>query len=155
VRTGKLLFLCGLLATNYLYDEHGELTQVTNPDGTTTQTEYDAAGHQTAQIDEEGHKTTFTYDASSASPRPWARGRWPSSLFTSISRRCEQARPHAQKRDTASTRRRTAMTPHTCPHVEQIRPVTPQSQGCEQCLATGDRWVHLRLCLTCGHIGCC
>ena len=47
------------------------------------------------------------------------------------------------------------MAPHTCPHVKQIRPVTPQSEGCEECLATGDRWVHLRLCLTCGHVGCC
>jgi len=27
--------------------------------------------------------------------------------------------------------------------------------GCEQCLASGDTWVHLRMCLNCGHIGCC
>ncbi len=27
--------------------------------------------------------------------------------------------------------------------------------GCEECLATGDTWVHLRMCLTCGHVGCC
>jgi len=47
------------------------------------------------------------------------------------------------------------MAPHTCPHVKEIRPVTPNSEGCEECLATGDRWVHLRLCLTCGHVGCC
>ncbi len=32
-------------------------------------------------------------------------------------------------------------------------PRTPQ--GCEECLKTGDAWVHLRLCLTCGHVGCC
>jgi monovalent cation/hydrogen antiporter len=33
---------------------------------------------------------------------------------------------------------------------------TPRtSQGCEECLATGGAWVHLRLCLTCGHVGCC
>ncbi|WP_327091177.1 UBP-type zinc finger domain-containing protein [Nonomuraea sp. NBC_01738] len=31
--------------------------------------------------------------------------------------------------------------------------VTPE--GCQECLATGGRWVHLRRCLTCGHIGCC
>jgi hypothetical protein len=42
-----------------------------------------------------------------------------------------------------------------CPHVAQIRPVTANTKGCEECLATGDRWVHLRLCLTCGHVGCC
>src|SRR5437660_2509249 len=47
------------------------------------------------------------------------------------------------------------MAQSTCPHVKQIRPVTPNSEGCEECLATGDRWVHLRLCLTCGHVGCC
>jgi uncharacterized UBP type Zn finger protein len=28
-------------------------------------------------------------------------------------------------------------------------------EGCEECLKTGDSWVHLRLCLTCGHVGCC
>ena len=45
----------------------------------------------------------------------------------------------------------------TCPHLneikEDIRPVTPE--GCEECLKMGDSWVHLRLCLTCGHVGCC
>ncbi|TMG62220.1 MAG: UBP-type zinc finger domain-containing protein [Chloroflexi bacterium] len=33
------------------------------------------------------------------------------------------------------------------------KPNTPA--GCEECLASGDRWVHLRLCLECGHVGCC
>src|SRR4051812_32953580 len=42
-----------------------------------------------------------------------------------------------------------------CPHVDQIRQVTPSAKGCEDCLRTGDRWVHLRMCLTCGHVGCC
>lgn len=32
-------------------------------------------------------------------------------------------------------------------------PNTPA--GCEECLAIGDTWVHLRLCLGCGHVGCC
>jgi len=44
-----------------------------------------------------------------------------------------------------------------CPHVQEIRddvaPRTPE--GCEECLQLGSRWVHLRLCLTCGHVGCC
>jgi monovalent cation:H+ antiporter-2, CPA2 family len=43
----------------------------------------------------------------------------------------------------------------TCVHLNQIRPVTPSANGCEECLAIGDTWVHLRLCLTCGHVGCC
>jgi uncharacterized UBP type Zn finger protein len=33
--------------------------------------------------------------------------------------------------------------------------VHPNGRGCEECLATGDRWVHLRVCLACGHVGCC
>ena len=43
-----------------------------------------------------------------------------------------------------------------CTHTDQIREgVVPSAQGCEECLRTGDEWVHLRECLTCGHIGCC
>ena len=42
-----------------------------------------------------------------------------------------------------------------CMHTGQIRTVQPSAQGCEDCLRTGDRWVHLRMCQTCGHIGCC
>ncbi len=47
------------------------------------------------------------------------------------------------------------MTTPGCPHLDQIRDVTPSSDGCAECLASGDTWVHLRLCLTCGHVGCC
>jgi uncharacterized UBP type Zn finger protein len=48
------------------------------------------------------------------------------------------------------------MTSATCSHLHQIRRVEPRTpDGCEECLASGDRWVHLRLCLTCGHVGCC
>jgi uncharacterized UBP type Zn finger protein len=44
----------------------------------------------------------------------------------------------------------------TCPHVVMVRPVAPRTpQGCEECLQIGSPWVHLRLCLTCGHVGCC
>jgi uncharacterized UBP type Zn finger protein len=43
-----------------------------------------------------------------------------------------------------------------CTHLDQINPVTPSSTvGCTECLAVGDRWQHLRLCLTCGQVGCC
>jgi len=38
-------------------------------------------------------------------------------------------------------------------HVHDVRPKTPD--GCEECLAMGSDWVHLRLCLECGHVGCC
>lgn len=44
-----------------------------------------------------------------------------------------------------------------CAHQNQIKPdVKPTTpDGCEECLKTGDTWVHLRMCLTCGHVGCC
>ena len=37
----------------------------------------------------------------------------------------------------------------------RVPPVTPNSKGCEDCLKTGDSWVHLRVCKACGHVGCC
>jgi hypothetical protein len=45
--------------------------------------------------------------------------------------------------------------PDECSHEKTIRDVTPSARGCEECLATGSKWVHLRLCRTCGHVGCC
>ena len=43
----------------------------------------------------------------------------------------------------------------TCTHLDQIRDVQPNTHGCEECLKAGDTWMHLRLCLICGHVGCC
>ena len=45
--------------------------------------------------------------------------------------------------------------PKTCQHESAIHLVTPGSRGCEECLRIGQGWVHLRLCRTCGHVGCC
>ena len=45
--------------------------------------------------------------------------------------------------------------PASCVHRGEMRDVRPNTQGCEECLKTGDRWVQLRLCLKCGHVGCC
>lgn len=42
-----------------------------------------------------------------------------------------------------------------CTHLDQIKAVTPSAASCEDCLRTGDAWVHLRECLVCGHVGCC
>jgi len=42
-----------------------------------------------------------------------------------------------------------------CSHLSEIRDVQPKTAGCEKCLKMGDAWVNLRLCLTCGHVGCC
>jgi ubiquitin-hydrolase Zn-finger-containing protein len=44
---------------------------------------------------------------------------------------------------------------HECVHAGGIRDVTPSALGCEECLKIGSPWVHLRLCRTCGHVGCC
>ena len=45
------------------------------------------------------------------------------------------------------------MTP--CIHLERVREVKPSAAGCEDCLKINDGWVHLRLCRSCGHVGCC
>ena len=43
----------------------------------------------------------------------------------------------------------------SCEHLDHIQPANAKAVGCEECLLKGDDWVHLRLCLTCGHVGCC
>ncbi|HEX5413868.1 MAG TPA: UBP-type zinc finger domain-containing protein [Terriglobia bacterium] len=47
------------------------------------------------------------------------------------------------------------MSPENCTHMDQIRIETTDKSVCEDCIKTGDSWVQLRLCLTCGHVGCC
>ncbi|PYX52727.1 MAG: hypothetical protein DMG76_28465 [Acidobacteria bacterium] len=42
-----------------------------------------------------------------------------------------------------------------CKHKNQISITTTDKHVCEDCVKTGDKWVHLRLCLSCGHVGCC
>ena len=44
-----------------------------------------------------------------------------------------------------------------CTHLDQVEilEVPETVAGCEECLAQGMQWVHLRMCQTCGHIGCC
>ena len=43
-----------------------------------------------------------------------------------------------------------------CSHLSQVKKVEARTpDGCEECLAMGSEWVHLRLCLSCGHVGCC
>jgi uncharacterized UBP type Zn finger protein len=44
----------------------------------------------------------------------------------------------------------------SCSHLAHVTPVEARTpDGCEECLRAGDRWVHLRLCMACGHVGCC
>src|SRR5689334_353056 len=50
------------------------------------------------------------------------------------------------------------LEPHvsqSCSHLDQAGDVTPSSDGCEDCLRIGGQWVHLRMCMACGHVGCC
>ncbi|HEX4700174.1 MAG TPA: UBP-type zinc finger domain-containing protein [Actinomycetes bacterium] len=46
--------------------------------------------------------------------------------------------------------------PETCTHLDTVdADAKPSSEGCEDCLRTGGRWMHLRTCRECGHVGCC
>jgi uncharacterized UBP type Zn finger protein len=46
--------------------------------------------------------------------------------------------------------------PDACSHLDQIKIRPPDEvEGCEECMKTGDRWLHLRVCLACGKVGCC
>ncbi|MCW7541099.1 UBP-type zinc finger domain-containing protein [Aquabacterium sp. A7-Y] len=42
-----------------------------------------------------------------------------------------------------------------CRHLDQIVVTTTDTGVCEDCVKLGDDWVHLRLCMSCGHVGCC
>jgi hypothetical protein len=57
---------------------------------------------------------------------------------------------------TAASEEEVVVMAGTSGHLDRIdEGVVPSSPGCEDCLRTGDRWVHLRMCQTCGHVGCC
>ncbi len=43
----------------------------------------------------------------------------------------------------------------SCTHLAMIREVEPSANGCEECIKLGDSWQLLRMCLVCGHVGCC
>jgi uncharacterized UBP type Zn finger protein len=45
--------------------------------------------------------------------------------------------------------------PDRCEHFDAIQKVTARTRGCEECMALGAKWNELRVCLTCGHVGCC
>ena len=45
--------------------------------------------------------------------------------------------------------------PKKCTHIKEAKVTEPKTEGCEECLKTGDTWVNLRMCLSCGHVGCC
>jgi len=43
----------------------------------------------------------------------------------------------------------------TCSHFTKIKFTRPDANVCEECIKSGDTWVHLRMCTECGHVGCC
>lgn len=45
--------------------------------------------------------------------------------------------------------------PTSCGHMDLIQDIEPNTFGCEDCLKMNASWVHLRVCLTCGYVGCC
>jgi uncharacterized UBP type Zn finger protein len=50
------------------------------------------------------------------------------------------------------------MTEPVCAHLDQIAiepPARDDVEGCEECLKIGAQWVHLRVCMSCGKVGCC
>jgi len=47
------------------------------------------------------------------------------------------------------------MTTNLCEHLQSEENAPARTQGCEECLQSGDTWVHLRRCTHCGHVGCC
>lgn len=63
-----------------------------------------------------------------------------------------------QRADWIDTSQAVHLTPDPkadCSHGDHVHDVRPGTQGCAECLEKGDRWVHLRVCMECGHVGCC
>jgi uncharacterized UBP type Zn finger protein len=78
------------------------------------------------------------------------QGLGPEKVVADISRRKDESWPESDARI-----RKEENMAKRCTHLDQIQDVTPSANGCEDCLKMGETWVHLRLCLECGHVGCC
>ena len=81
------------------------------------------------------------------------------ALVLSVLGRLGHHKPHAGEEatvvDTTSVVRYPWPAGSGCTHGGMSRPVLPRAWGCVDCLRQGTTWVHLRVCLTCGHVGCC
>lgn len=63
-----------------------------------------------------------------------------------------------EKLDLIDSRSQVTFSPdpdEACAHATDLRAVAPSAPGCEDCLRIGAKWVHLRICMSCGHVGCC
>ena len=77
-------------------------------------------------------------------------------LAQTVLRRLQPSAPSATTVvDTARVVAFRASQDSACVHASVSRAVVPNAEGCTECLREGSRWVHLRLCTTCGHVGCC
>ena len=115
-------------------------------------------------LDARGFVVTGRDDAAKALASPYATTRpgilrWAmSGPVRSSASRLASARARSWYRPSISSStpvsHRVPMT-DSCSHLNTIRVVRPSARGCEECLKTGSPWVHLRVCRTCGHVGCC
>jgi len=80
------------------------------------------------------------------------RGRWRGRTGGGRAARLSRV---SRRQSRALRRHRETLMSDECTHTDAIRDVTPSALGCEECLKIGSTWVHLRLCRTCGHVGCC
>ena len=63
--------------------------------------------------------------------------------------------PRVPVRGELELRYRPSMTDQQCTHLDTVAEVSPSSTGCEDCLLIGGTWLNLRMCMSCGHVGCC
>lgn len=74
---------------------------------------------------------------------------------TVLARLSPPARPSRTVVDTAHVVAFSASPESACVHASVAQPVLPGTSGCSECLREGSSWVHLRMCTSCGHVGCC
>jgi hypothetical protein len=76
-------------------------------------------------------------------------------LYTATLEDAPTAHPDPEGAPPSATPRANLSGTPFCTHLDRIRDVEPKSNVCEECRRLGDDWVQLRLCLTCGYVGCC
>jgi Zn-finger in ubiquitin-hydrolases and other protein len=70
--------------------------------------------------------------------------------------RCEDgAREYIMRCPYSKARQRGVLQVTLCEHLWSVVDVTPSSVGCDECIRAGMHWVNLRICMTCGNVGCC
>lgn len=78
-----------------------------------------------------------------------------SCLVSCSPRMTQQRPPHGGTVERSNGRPERTIVADTCTHLDTVTDAAPSSDGCEDCEPNGGRWVHLRLCVAWGHVGCC